>query len=83
VTFPGQPAHQIWRLVIFLWGYLKSVVYIDRPSTLVHLKNNITQAIANILTDVLDRVDRNFRSRLVQCIDDEGRHLTDVIFKTN
>jgi hypothetical protein len=82
VTIPGQPAHQIWHPVIFLWEYLKSVVYTDRPRTLVHLKNNIIRAIANIRTDVLERVNRNFRSRLVQCIDNEGRHLADVIFKT-
>jgi hypothetical protein len=59
------------------------VVYTDRPRTLVHLKNNITGVIANMRTNVLERMDRNFRSRLVQCIDNEGRHLTDVIFKTN
>ena len=52
----------------FLWGYLKSVVHTDRPRTLVHLKN-ITQAITNIRTDVLERVNRNFRSRLVRCIE--------------
>lgn len=66
----------------FLWGYLKSVVYTDRPRTLVHLKDNITQAIANIRTDMLERVDGNFRSRLVRCIENEGHHLGDVIFKT-
>ena len=57
------------------------MVYTDRPRILVHLQN-ITRAIANIRTDVLERVDRNFRSRLVQRIDSEGRHLADVIFKT-
>ena len=64
----------------FLWGYLKSVMYTDHPRTLMHLKNNITLAIVNIRTDVLQRVDRNFRSRLMQCIDNEGHHLADVIF---
>ena len=78
---PDQSSHRIWRPVIFLWGYIKSVVYTDRPRTLVHLKNNIIRATANIRTDVLERVDRNFRIRSVQCIDNEGRHLTDVIFK--
>ena len=58
------------------------MVYTDRPRTLVHLKNDITRAIANVRTDVLERVDLNFRRRLVQCIGSEGRHLADVIFKT-
>ena len=81
-TFLGQPLARFGALC-FLWGYIKSVVYTDRPRTLVHLKNNITGVIANMRTNVLERMDRNFRSRLVQCIDNEGRHLTDVIFKTN
>ena len=46
------------------------------------LEEQLTRAIANTPTDVLERVDRNFRSRLVQYIDNEGCHLADVIFKT-
>lgn len=66
----------------FLWGYLKSIVFNDRPRTLDHLKNNIRQAIANIPIDMLERVEQNFRVRLTQCIDNNGHHLADVIFKT-
>ncbi|KAG5314894.1 MOS1T transposase, partial [Pseudoatta argentina] len=66
----------------FLWGYLKSLVYVDRPRTIDHLKNNIHDAIANIPIDMLRRVDENFNKRLNQCMRDGGRHLTDVIFKT-
>ncbi|XP_057675297.1 uncharacterized protein LOC130905701 isoform X2 [Corythoichthys intestinalis] len=67
----------------FLWGYLKSIVYNDRPSTLSHLKNNIRRAVANIPIDMLERVDQDFRVRLTQCIEKNGRHLTDIIFKTD
>lgn len=66
----------------YLWGYLKSIVYTDRPRTLAHLKANIRQGIAGIPNAVLNRVDGNFRNRLTQCIDNEGRHLPDIIFKT-
>jgi hypothetical protein len=45
----------------FLWGYLKSLVYVDRPRTLAHLKNNIRDAIANIPIDMLQRVDTNLK----------------------
>lgn len=65
----------------FLWGYLKSVVYNDRPRTLVHLKDNIRKAIADIPIDMLERVHQNFKNRIAQCIDNGGRHLFDVIFK--
>ena len=66
----------------FLSGYLKSIVYNDRPSTWTHLKNNISRDVANIPINMLERVDRNFRVRLTQCIEKNGRHLTDIIFKT-
>lgn len=59
----------------FLWGYLKSLVYNDRPHTLEHLQNNIP-------VHMLERVDRNFRIRLNQCIDNGGRQLKDILFKT-
>ena len=53
----------------FLWGYLKSIVYNDRPRTLAHLKANIRNAIAEIPVDMLQRVARN---RLNQCIDNSA-----------
>ena len=67
----------------FLWSYLKSLVYTNRPRTLCQLKNNIRAAIADIsTTDMLEKVDRNFKIRLSQCIDEDGGHLRDVVFKT-
>lgn len=66
----------------FLWGYIKSFVYNDKPRILQHLKDNIRQAIANILIDMLETVERSFKRRVDQCIANEGRHLSDVIFKT-
>jgi len=45
----------------FLWGYIKSLMYTDRPKILRHLKNNIRVAIADIGTDMLEKVDRNFK----------------------
>ena len=66
----------------FLWGYLKSLVYKDRPHTLEHLQNNIKTEIANIPVDMLEKVDKSFRNRLHQCINNGGKHLKDIIFKT-
>ena len=68
----------------FLWGYLKSIVYTDRPRTLLHLKDNIRRAIADIglPVNMLERVEENFKKRVAQCIDNGGRHLVDIIFKT-
>ncbi|GFX85547.1 hypothetical protein TNCV_3717181 [Trichonephila clavipes] len=37
----------------FLWGYVKSLVYADRPQTLDHLEDNICRVIANIRCQVI------------------------------
>lgn len=65
----------------FLWGYLKSVVYANRPRTRAELKNNIRAAIVDIGPDMLEKVEQNFRSRLTKCIEQRGGHLKDIIFK--
>ena len=65
----------------FLWGFLKSRVYVNRPRTLQDLKTNIQEEIANITPAMLARVTTNARNRFVQCMENGGRHLTDLIFK--
>lgn len=66
----------------FLWGYLKAEVYKHRPRNLQTLKEAIRTEIHRIPAEMLVRVMRNFRDRLQQCVDNEGQHLPDVIFKT-
>ena len=65
-----------------LWDYFKSLVYTNRPRTLGQLKDNIRAAIADIGIDILEKVDRNVKIRLSQCIDEGGGHLRNVVFKT-
>lgn len=67
----------------FLWGYLKAQVYQHRPQTLEALKEAITQEVAAIPPEMTRRVIENYRERLNQCINNEGRHLSNVIFKTH
>ena len=66
----------------FLWGFLKSRVYVNRPSTLQDLKTNIQEEIANITPAMLERVMTNARNQFTQCMENRGRHLSDLIFKT-
>ncbi|GFW85066.1 uncharacterized protein TNCV_3248061 [Trichonephila clavipes] len=42
----------------FLWGYLKSLVYADKPQTLDHLEDNIHRVIANIRPQMLEKSHR-------------------------
>jgi len=45
----------------FLWGFLKSRVYVNRPRTIQDLKINIQEEIANITPAMLARVMTNAR----------------------
>ncbi|GFW17136.1 transposable element Tc3 transposase [Trichonephila clavipes] len=48
----------------FLWGYVKSLVYVDKPQTLDHLENNVRRVIADIRPQMLKKVIENWASRL-------------------
>ena len=66
----------------FLWGYLKSKVHVNRPTTIQELKEAIRNEITAIPDDMVQRVMTNFNKRLDECIATEGRHLNDIIFQT-
>ncbi|GFT97307.1 transposable element Tc3 transposase [Trichonephila clavipes] len=48
----------------FLWGYVKSLIYVDKPQTLDHLEDNIRRVIADIRPQMLEKVIENWTSRL-------------------
>ena len=66
----------------FLWRYLKAEVYKHWPQTLKALKDVIREEVAAIPPEMTNIVMENFREQLRQCIMNNGRHLSDVIFKT-
>ncbi|GFV01257.1 transposable element Tcb1 transposase [Trichonephila clavipes] len=43
----------------FLWGYVKSLVYADKPQTPDHLEDNIRRVIADIRPQMLEKVSEN------------------------
>ncbi|GFX30640.1 putative transposable element [Trichonephila clavipes] len=43
----------------FLWGYVKSLVYAEKPKTLDHLEDNIRRVIADIRPQMLEKVIEN------------------------
>ncbi|GFV60541.1 uncharacterized protein TNCV_3471761 [Trichonephila clavipes] len=63
VNWPPRPC-DLTLLEYFLWGYVKSLVYADRPQTLDHLKDNIHRVIADIRPQMLEKVIENWTSRL-------------------
>ncbi|GFX69019.1 transposon Ty3-I Gag-Pol polyprotein [Trichonephila clavipes] len=65
----------------FLWGYVKSLVYADKPQTLHHLEDNIRRVIANIRPQMLEKVIENWASRLDYIRASRGSHMPEIIFK--
>ena len=65
----------------FLWGYLKSKVYVNKPRTLEDLKDNIREEIAAIPAEMLAKTMENAAKRAQYAINARGGHLKDIIFK--
>ncbi|GFS85623.1 DUF4817 domain-containing protein [Trichonephila clavipes] len=65
----------------FLWGYVKSLVYADKPQTLDHLENNIRRVIADIRPQMLEKVIENWTSRLDYIRASRGSPMPEIIFK--
>ncbi|GFW87702.1 hypothetical protein TNCV_4486671 [Trichonephila clavipes] len=65
----------------FLWGYLKSLVYADKPQTLDYLEDNIRRVMANMRPQMLEKVIENWTSRLDYIRASHGIHVPKIIFK--
>lgn len=66
----------------FLWGYVKSQVYADNPTTIQQLKTNIERVIREITPDLCERVLKNWVERM-RCVQrSRGAHMNDIIFHT-
>ena len=65
-----------------LWGYLKSKVYANKPTTIQQLKDEIRRHIDEIEDQLCSDVIRNFDHRIEVCQRSLGGHLGDIIFKT-
>ncbi|GFX32518.1 transposable element Tc3 transposase [Trichonephila clavipes] len=65
----------------FLWDYVKSLVYADKPQTLDHLEDNIRRVIADIRPQMLEKVIENWTSRLDYIRACRGSPMPEIIFK--
>jgi len=63
----------------FLWGYLKSKVYSQKPRDVEELKNEIREEIVNTSLEVICRAMENIRGRLEECLRKDGGRLEDII----
>ncbi|GFW30326.1 putative transposable element [Trichonephila clavipes] len=65
----------------FLWGYVKSLVYADKPQTLDHLEDNICRVIADIPPQMLEKVIENWTSKLDYIRASRYSYMLEIIFK--
>ncbi|GFX48337.1 transposable element Tc3 transposase [Trichonephila clavipes] len=65
----------------FLWDYVKSLVYADKPQTLDHLEDNIRRVIADIRPQMLEKVIENWTYRLDYIRASRGSHMPEIMFK--
>ncbi|GFS98601.1 DUF4371 domain-containing protein [Trichonephila clavipes] len=80
VNWPPRPC-DLTPLDYFLRGYVKSLVYADKPQTLDHLEDNIRRVIADIRPQMLEKVIENWTSRLDYIRASRGSPMPEIIFK--
>lgn len=66
-------------LDFFLWGYLKSKVYFNRPRNIDELKCRITMEIRKISIEIIHNVQEEFVSRLGHCQVVNGHHFQHLL----
>ncbi|GFV72028.1 putative transposable element [Trichonephila clavipes] len=65
----------------FLLGYVKSLVYADKPQTLDHLEDHIRRVIADIRPQMLEKFIENWTSRLNYIRASRCSSMPEIIFK--
>ncbi|GFX90820.1 DUF4817 domain-containing protein [Trichonephila clavipes] len=65
----------------FLWGFVKSLVYADKPQTLDHLEDNIRRVIADRRPQMLETVIENWTSRLDYIRASRSSPMPEILFK--
>lgn len=66
-------------LDFYLWGYLKSKVYFNKPENIEQLKNRIRAEIQQIQPQTLNEVLREFQDRLAYCQEVNGQQFEHLI----
>ena len=67
-------------LDFFLWGYLKSKIYVNNPTTTCALQEEIKRCINEIQLQLCRKIMKNFDERVHMCQQSRGGHLPDVLF---
>ena len=63
----------------FLWGYIKNVVFAQRPTTREDLMKRIRRACAAISRKTLPKIVDGFERRLRLCLQANGEHFEQLL----
>lgn len=66
-------------LDFFLWGHIKSLVYITEPRDITDLKQRIVDACASISPEIIGRAVGSMQKRFMVCVGAEGGHFEHFI----
>ena len=80
VNWPPR-SFDLTPLDYFLWGYVKSLVYVNKPQSIDALEANITQVIKGIPADMFERVLENWIQRMDHVRASWGQNLNEIVFK--
>lgn len=67
------------KMDLFLWGYVKGIIYQTSPTTQEDMKNRIRRAFREIPIEMLRCVEQSFRHRLRTCVVQNGRHIENLM----
>ena len=62
-------------LDIFLWGYIKNIVYAEKIRNIQHLQDRITSAIETVTRDMIQKTWQDIEFRLDVCRATNGAHI--------
>ncbi|OXU16918.1 hypothetical protein TSAR_001938 [Trichomalopsis sarcophagae] len=77
VNWPPNSS-DLTSLDFYLWGYLKNVVFEERPTTREDMQDRIRQAYAAITRQTLNTV-RHFQRRLTLCLQANGGNFEQLL----
>ena len=75
-------SYDLTLLDYFLWGYVKSLVYADKPRTVARFKDNTVRIIHEIEPQLCEKIIENWVTRIRAIQRNRGGHLNDIVFHT-
>ncbi|ERL95877.1 hypothetical protein D910_00519 [Dendroctonus ponderosae] len=64
---------------LFLWGYIKGIVYHTLPTTSNDMKTRIRDAFKTVTPQMLSRVSSGFAKRIYKCLEMDGQYFEHLL----